>query len=75
MSYILTDEQIVDAARNEVANKVARGLFTGFKPTTKDDQLNVDRLVANYSKWSKNALKCEKEITAMVMDEFQRILN
>lgn len=74
MSEYLSIEQVVDAARNDVARKVKQGMFTGRRDTTNDDQENVHTIVSLYSQWAEDQGKAEDAIMEMMETEFKRYL-
>lgn len=74
MSKYLSIEQVVDAARNDVARKVKQGMFTGRRDTTNDDQENVHTIVSLYSQWAEDQGKAEDAIMEMMETEFKRYL-
>jgi len=70
----LTIEQIVDAARNDVAKKLKKGLFIGQREVTRDDQVNVQTITSLYSQWAENEQEAEDLIWTMFRTEFGKFL-
>lgn len=64
-------DQIVDAIRNDIINKIEQGVFVGLKETRNESEYNVQGMVRSYSQWTENEVELEDSVMRLYSQEFR----
>ena len=70
MTDFMSNEQIVNAAKNDIDRHIDNGTFTGYEGTTDDDQENFYTITSLYAQWSRNEAEAELALDTMYAEDY-----
>jgi len=70
MTDFMSNEQILNAAKNDIDNHIADGSFTGYEGTTDDDSENFYTITSMYAQWARNEAEAELALDTMYAEDY-----
>ena len=69
MTDFMSNEQIVNAAKNDIDRHIQQGNFTGYEAST-DDGENFYTITSLYAQWAKNEAEAELALNDMYAEDY-----
>lgn len=70
MCDTMTIDQIINAAKNDIAIHVAKGTWKGQEPTTNDDEENFHTITSLYTQWATNEAEADLKLWEMFEEDY-----
>ena len=69
MTDFMSNEQIVNAAKNDIDRHLEQGNFTGYEAST-DEGENFYTITSTYAQWARNEAEAELALNDMYAEDY-----